>query len=160
MPTTPDALRTHVLNALDSADAHVRLDDALDHFPEALRGVRPEGLPYSGWELLEHVRRTQADILDFCRNPDYAAPDWPADYWPPEAAPPTDEDWHASIDQLRADREALGHVVRSADDLLAEIPHSDGQTYLREALLAADHAAYHLGQLVVVRRLLGTWPPA
>jgi hypothetical protein len=110
---------------------------------------------------VEHLRRTQHDILDFCRNPAYRELAWPDDYWPDTEGPPSSAAWTESIRAFERDREALEALARDpAIDLLAAIPHGDGQTYLRELLLAADHAAYHLGELIVVRRLLGSWPVA
>jgi len=120
--------------------------------------VRPEGLPYSPWELLEHIRLTQRDILNFCQNPAYKAPKWPDGYWPKSTAPPTPDDWQQSVAAFRADREALQAMTADpALDIYARIPHGEGQTYLREVLLVADHSAYHLGEMVAVRRLLGVW---
>lgn len=155
-----DALRQHLLNLLDTRQAHATFDDVIAGLPVDLRGTRPEALPYSPWELLEHMRIAQADILDFCQNPDYREPAWPDDYWPASVAPPRDEAWDASVTQFRADLQAMKDLVTDpAIDLFAEIPHGDGQTYLREAMLVADHNAYHLGQLVTVRRSLGAWSP-
>jgi hypothetical protein len=129
------------------------------NLPVDARGRTPAGLPYSPWQLLEHLRIAQHDILDFCRNPDYRELSWPDDYWPAAAAPPFAAAWDESIRQFREDRAALQALARdSAVDLGARIPHGTGQTYLRELLLAADHAAYHVGELIVVRRLLGAWP--
>lgn len=159
MPNS-DALRQHLLVALDGKGAHVDFEAAVHGLPEALRGQRPEGLPYSPWELLEHLRFTQRDILDFCHDPDYTEPDWPGDYWPDVPAPPSPDAWDASIEAFRADLQAMKALVADPEtDVHAVIPHGDGQTYLREALLVIDHNAYHLGQLVTVRRLLGAWPP-
>lgn len=154
-----DALRQHVLNLLDKEQAHRNFEPIVDNMPPTLCGKRPKEVPYSPWELLEHLRISQADILEFCRNPDYEAPDWPDDYWPSTPAPPNRAAWSKSADAFRADLNTIKEMVRSVSDLYAEIPHGDGQTYLREALLVADHNAYHLGQLVTVRRLLGAWPP-
>ncbi len=151
-------LREQLIKILDWQDAHVNFDDAVAGIPPSLQGVRPEGLPYSPWELLEHIRITQSDILNFCRNPAYEAPKWPDEYWPKTTSPRTPDDWQQSVEAFRADRQAL--QVMTADpglDLYAEIPHGEGQTYLRELLLVADHNAYHLGELVTVRRLLGAW---
>ena len=153
-----DPLRTHLLRLLDWQDAHVNFEAAVDGIPTAQRGVRPEGLPYSAWELLEHLRLTQHDILEFCRNAAYEEPTWPADYWPRSPAPPSTEAWDESVAAFRADREAIRHFTADPDhDLFAAIPHGSGQTYLREVLLVADHNAYHVGQLVAVRKLLGAW---
>ena len=152
------ALRQHLLNALDAKGAHLDFDAAIRDLPAGVRGRRPEGLPYSPWELLEHLRFTQHDILDFCHNPDYTEPDWPDDYWPETSAPPSPYAWDASADAFRRDLQTMKDLVADPDtDLYATIPHGDGQTYLREVLLVIDHNAYHLGQLVAVRRLLGVW---
>lgn len=152
------ALREHLRKLLAWADAHVDFDRAVAGLAPELRGVRPGGLPYSAWELLEHLRITQEDILDFSRNPQYRELSWPEDYWPATPAPPDDAAWDRSVAAYRADREALQAIAADpATDLFAPIPHGQGQSYLREILLAADHAAYHVGQLVLVRRLLGAW---
>jgi len=128
--------------------------------PLDLRGTRPDGLPYSPWELLEHIRIAQHDILDFCQNPDYTQPDWPEGYWPDAVAPSSSAAWEGSVHQVRNDLQAMKDLVSDpATNLHAKIPHGDGQTVLREAMLVADHNAYHVGQLVTVRRLLGCWPP-
>ena len=134
------------------------LDDAVADLPAPLRGRKPDGLPYSPWQLLEHIRITQHDILDFCRNPKYKEIAWPDDYWPKSAAPPSDSAWDASVRQIRNDRAGLEALARDESlDLAARIPHGTGQTYLREILLVIDHTAYHMGELIVVRRLLGAW---
>jgi hypothetical protein len=152
------ALRAHIAKALDWEDAHVGFDKALEGLPPELRGRRPAGLPYSPWQLIEHLRLTQHDILDFCRNPQYAERDWPKDYWPPTDAPPSPAAWDESVAGFRRERDALKLLANDAAlDLFAKIPHGSGQTYFRELLLIADHNAYHLGQLVTVRRLLGAW---
>jgi hypothetical protein len=140
-------------------EAHVSFDKAVADLPVALRGKQPDGVPYSPWQLVEHIRITQHDILDFCRNPSYTELSWPNDYWPASAAPDSPAAWEESLAQFREDRAALQRLARDpAIELEAQIPHGTGQTYLRELLLAADHTAYHVGELVVVRRLLGAWP--
>ena len=152
------ALRAHIAKALDWEDAHVGFDKALEGLPPELRGRRPAGLPYSPWQLIEHLRLTQHDILDFCRNPKYAEREWPKDYWPPTEAPPSPAAWDESVAGFHRERDALKLLANDAAlDLFAKIPHGSGQTYFRELLLIADHNAYHLGQLVTVRRLLGAW---
>ena len=152
------AMRAHIAKALDWDDAHVGFDKALEGLPPELRGRRPAGLPYSPWQLIEHLRLTQHDILDFCRNPKYAERDWPKDYWPPTDAPPSPAAWDESVAGFHRERDALKLLANDAAlDLFAKIPHGSGQTYFRELLLIADHNAYHLGQLVTVRRLLGAW---
>ena len=154
-----DALRTHLLNVLDWQDAHVDFDTAVEGIPTDLRGTRPDGAPYSLWQLVEHMRIAQHDILDFCRNPAYEQMTWPDDYWSESPAPSGAQAWNASLAAFRRDRDALKQLAADTTlDLLAKIPHGNGQTYLREILLVADHNAYHIGQLVAVRRQLGAWP--
>jgi uncharacterized damage-inducible protein DinB len=157
--TPLDTLRAHLSRLLDWQDAHTGFDAVVDGMPTDLQGTQPEGLPYSAWQLLEHLRITQHDILDFCRNPHYEELSWPKEYWPKSEAPPDADAWKGSVEAFRADREALKQLTGDpAVDLFAAIPHGSGQTYLREILLVADHNAYHLGQLLLVRRLLGIWP--
>jgi uncharacterized damage-inducible protein DinB len=152
------ALRAQLARLLDWEDAHLSFDAAVEGVPPKLRGAAPAGLPYSPWQLIEHLRLTQHDILDFCRNPNYRELHWPDDYWPASAAPPKPADWDESIAQFRHDRAALQSLASDSKiDLFARIPHGSGQTYLRELLLVADHSAYHVGQLVTVRRALGAW---
>ena len=154
-------LREHLARLLEWEDAHANFSFAVADLPKGLRGKQPSGLPYSPWQLLEHLRITQHDILDFCVNPNYQEMEWPKDYWPPSAEPPSAEAWNESILAFERDRSALQALSRDpAVSLDATIPHGQGQTYLRELLLAADHTAYHIGELIVVRRLLGAWPPA
>jgi hypothetical protein len=153
-----DAIRDQVGRLLQWADAHVDFDKAIARIPPNLRGKAPAGLPYSPWQLLEHLRLAQHDILEFCVNARYKEPKWPDEYWPQSAAPPSDRAWDESIQRYRADRTALQELAANRSiDLTSRIPHGQGQTYLRELVLAADHAAYHVGELVVVRRLLGIW---
>ena len=153
-----EPLRAQLAAVLDWRDAHADFEAAVEGLPPALRGRTPEGLPYSPWQLLEHLRLAQHDILDFCRNPDYREMRWPEDYWPAAAEPPSAAAWDESVAAFRRDREALQALARDqGTDLFAPIPHGDGQTHLRELLLVADHNAYHVGQLILVRRLLGAW---
>jgi hypothetical protein len=136
----------------------VDFDSAIKALPVKARGKRPKGSPHSPWEILEHLRIAQWDILDFTRNKNYAPMKWPDDYWPKTPAPPTATAWSKSVRAFRDDLDAMCALVDNPKvDLLARIPHGDGQTILREALLVADHNAYHLGELVLVRRLLGAW---
>lgn len=154
-------LRAQLVHFLDWEDAQVGFEAAVADLPPALRGTRPAGLPHSPWELLEHLRLTQRDILDFCREPAYVERSWPDDYWPPAPEPPEPDAWEESVERFQRDREALQRLVADpALDLFAAIPHGTGQTYLREVLLVADHNAYHVGQLILTRRLLGSWPPS
>lgn len=154
-------LRKQITALLDGGQAHATFDDAVRGFPPALQGEVPEVLPYSGWQILEHLRIAQRDILDFSRNHDgsYKPLKWPEDYWPKEPAPPSAAAWNKSVVQVREDREAFEQLLREAseEDLITPFPWGDGQNLLREALLIADHSAYHVGELVVVRRLLGAW---
>lgn len=153
------ALRQHILHLLDWEDAHPGFDAAVEGMPPSLRDRRPEGSPHSVWELMEHIRLAQRDILEFCVDPDYRERRWPEDYWPDPAAGSTDAQWDASIRAYRADRDALEALAANDSiDLFAAIPHGTGQTYMRELLLVADHNAYHLGQLVSARRMIGAWP--
>ena len=152
-----DALRTQLIRLLDWQDAHIGFDTAVEGIPPEHRGVRPEGLAHSLWQLLEHMRLAQLDILEFCRNPDYREPPM-EEYWPKTAEPPTEEAWDESISAFRSDLDAMKRLAADPGlDLFATIPHGTGQTYLRELLLVADHNAYHLGQLMTIRRLLGLW---
>jgi hypothetical protein len=154
MATDPQ-LREQLARLLDWEDAHAGFDAAVANIPEHVRGTKPSGL-HSAWELVEHLRRTQRDILDFCRNPDYQELRWPDDYWPPAPDPPSGAAWNESIDAFRRDRRALQQLAADpAVDLGAVIPHGTGQTYLRELLLVADHSSYHIGQLVMGRQALG-----
>ena len=151
-------LRQHVLYLLRGGGAHLGFDDVVADFPPHLRGQKAEGAPHTAWQLLEHLRIAQWDILEFSRNPAHVSPEFPAGYWPKDAAPPDEQAWEESLKAFRADLEALQRLVEDPKtDLLARIPHGEGQTILREALLVADHSAYHLGQLVLLRRLLGAW---
>jgi len=148
-------LRRHVLSLLDSKEAHVSFRDAVADFPPELRGKKPKGAPHTAWQLLEHMRLAQEDILDFSRNADYKERKFPDDYWPAAEAPPDEEAWDRSVKQFWQDLQAMMSLVAKAENLFAEISHGQGQTFLREALLVADHNAYHLGQLVFLRKMLG-----
>ncbi len=156
--STSSSLREHLARLLGWEDAHPSFEAAVAGLPDALRGTQPPRLPYSPWQLVEHLRITQHDILDFCINPDYTELEWPDDYWPSHPSPSRPGAWNGSIQQFTQDRGSLQRLSRDARiDLESAIPHGQGQTYLRELLLAADHSAYHIGQLIVVRRLLGAW---
>ena len=156
---TSAALRAQLAAALDWHDAHVDFESALAQIPPERRGLRPSGLPYSIWQLLEHLRLTQHDILTFCSDPNYSEPKWPDDYWPRSDAQPTAEAWEGSLGAYRADLAALKRLaIDPKVDLFAKIPHGSGQTYLRELILVIDHTAHHIGQILILRRLLGAWP--
>jgi len=151
-------MREHLLYLLKGGGAHVNFEAALKGLPVNLRGKRPRGAAHSPWEILEHMRIAQWDILEFSRDAKHVSPKWPEGYWPKTAAPPSSKAWAASVRVFHQDLEAMRALVADESvDLLARIPHGEGQTILREALLVADHNAYHLGELVTVRRLLGAW---
>jgi hypothetical protein len=152
------ALRETVINLLQEGHAHATFDAAVKGFPVELRGKTPKGAEHSPWQLLEHLRIAQWDILGFSINPEHKSPKWPEGYWPDSKAPTNEKAWDKSIRSFRKDLKTLCDLVSNeSTDLFAKIPHGDGQTILREALLTADHNAYHIGQLVLVRRLLGAW---
>jgi hypothetical protein len=152
-PTT--SLREHLANLLRMKGAHATFHEVVTDFPPHLRGAKPKGAPHSAWQLLEHMRLAQEDILDFSRNPEYKEKKWPEDYWPAEDAPPDVAAWDESLRQFQHDlKEMQALIADTMHDLLAAIPHGDGQTLLREALLVADHNAYHLGQLMFLRKML------
>jgi hypothetical protein len=156
--TQAHTIRTELRQLLEGGHAHPGFDDAVAGFPARCRARRPEGLPYSGWELLEHLRIAQWDILEFIRNPDHVSPAWPAEYWPGQPVPPDPKAWDRSVRAFRADRRAILAVLADpGQDLLGPIPHGTGQTLFRELLLVADHSAYHIAQMIGVRRLLGAW---
>lgn len=160
MTPAPDPLRAHLLELLHGAHAHLTFDDAVRDLPPDLRGKAPRGSPYTAWQLVEHIRLAQDDILRFSRNTDgsYEELDWPDDYWPRAKGPRDDAEWEASLAAFREDRKAMEALVTDpTQDLFAPFPWGTGQTLLREAMLAADHTAYHLGQLVLLRRLIGAW---
>jgi len=154
--------RAIVASSLNWEQAHGSLESAIKGLSSEMRGRRPNGLPHSVWELLEHIRITQHDLLDFVQNADYEEKlKWPDDYWPPNQAPANDKAWNESVATWRKDRMALERFTTQTEiDLTTRIPHGTGQTYLRTILVALDHAAYHIGQIVATRRVLGVWPPA
>ena len=149
------SLRRHVINLLTKAEAHVDARSELKGFPRKLRGRKPEGAPHTPWQLLEHMRIAQWDILRFSVDAKHQSPKWPEGYWPKTEEPPSDKAWEKSVRQFFTDLDAMCELVGNVKhDLFARIPHGTGQTLLREALLLADHNAYHLGQIVMVRRTL------
>lgn len=152
------ALRDHLVKLLEGNDAHASFGKAVEDFPAELRGKTPKGAEHSAFQLLEHLRIAQQDILDFSTNPNYKEKEWPKDYWPADAEPPDPKAWDRSIYAYCEDLKAMCALVEEeGTDLYAKIPHGNGQTILREALLVADHNAYHVGQIVLLRRLLGAW---
>jgi DinB superfamily len=153
------SLRRHLVELLKGGSAHARFDEVIDGIPAKLRARKPAGMPHSPWMLLEHLRLAQRDILEFSRNPKHVSPDWPQGYWPGTDVSSGAGAWTSSIRAFRQDLKAMQNLVTNPKtDLYARIPWGDGQTILREALLLADHNAYHLAQLVDLRRLLGAWP--
>ncbi len=151
-------VRDHLFDLLKSRQTHVNIEAILADFPKELQGKRPKEIPYSGWELLEHLRIAQWDILEFSRDSQHMSPQFPEGYWPESPEPPDESAWENSLDSFQKDLQAMADLVTdSTTDLYAPIPHGTGQTILREALLVADHNSYHLGQLVLLRRLLGAW---
>ena len=160
MSSRPDPLREHLVRLLGWEEAHVGFDRAVDGIPPDQRGARAPGFDHSAWELVEHIRIAQHDILDFCVNAEYAHNlKWPDDYWPRAPAPANEAAWTRSIAEYKRTRQRLEALAREVEDLTAAVPKGKkGQTYLRALLLTADHTAYHIGQLVALRRALGLWP--
>jgi hypothetical protein len=154
-----ERLREHLLELLRGGHAHVDFEAAIADLPTSLHGSKPPGLPHTPWRLVEHMRIAQWDILRFSIDPRHVSPEFPNGYWPAGDTPPDPSAWDRTIEAFRADLKAMMDLVSDPKtDLFAPIPHGQGQTVLREALLVADHNAYHIGQLVTVRRLLGAWP--
>jgi|ERR1700722_5816262 hypothetical protein len=152
------SLRKEVDRLLSGQGAHTDFDSAVAGLPAKMRGAKPEGAPHSAWELLEHLRIAQWDMLEFSRDPKHVSPEWPAGYWPKTAAPESDAAWDNSVESFQRDLQAMRHLVADPDsDLFTPLHHGEGQTLLREALQLADHNAYHVGELVFLRRLLGVW---
>jgi uncharacterized damage-inducible protein DinB len=153
-----DPVREEVIRLLQGGHAHLTLDEVIKNFPAELRGTKPKGVPHTAWQLLEHMRIAQWDILEFSRDAKHVSPSWPQGYWPKTDKPPNDAAWKKSIAAIKKDLRAMQDLVENPrTDLYAKIPHGTGQNILREALLVADHNAYHVGQLMLLRRLLGAW---
>ena len=151
-------LRQNLTYLISGGGAHAKFDEVVTKIPRDIRGVKPGNFPHSPWMILEHMRIAQRDILEFSRNKKHVSPKWPEGYWPKSEAPESDAAWNESVQQFRADQQAMVDLVENPKtDLFAKIPWGDGQTILREALLVADHNAYHLAQIVDIRRLLGAW---
>ena len=152
------ALREHLVNLLAGGQAYADVHHIIAELPEAQRGVKPAGAPHTAWQLLEHLRIAQWDILGFSRNPKHVSPHFPEGYWPASETPPSADAWDKSVAAVERDLAEMKKLVSNPKaNLLAPIAHGTGQTILREALLVADHNAYHLGQMVLLRRLLGAW---
>ena len=152
-----NSLRDHLLYLLNGDGAHIDFDSAIKDLPADLRGKKPAGGAHSPFEIVEHLRITQSDVLESIRNANHASPEFPAGYWPAPESPATAKAWDKSVDGFRADHQALVKMVSNSNGLLSPIAHSEGQTVFRRLAMLADHNSYHLGQLVVVRRLLGAW---
>ncbi len=158
MPTEDRELRDHLIELLRGASAHADAKTVLSDFPADRRAVKPHGSPYNAWQLLEHTRIALEDILEFCVNPKYVAPKWPDDYWPKNETPATTADWDKSVASVLATIKEFEQMVGDGkSNLYAKIPWGEGQTLLREAMLAADHNSYHLGQIVLLRKQLDAW---
>lgn len=157
--TNDQSLRQHVLNLLSMKGAHMTFDDAVANFPEDMINAFPPNVPYTPWHLVEHLRITQWDILEYTRDPNHASPDWPSGYWRAHDEKADLAAWNASIEQFRRDLKAMQDIVADPNtDLLAPIPHGyGGHTVLREALILADHNAYHVGELAILRQVMGAW---
>lgn len=157
-----DSWKTIVASSLDWDQAHMSIENVFAGLDPSLRNSRPTGLPHSVWDVLEHIRIAQHDLLDFCRNNDYHHDlEWPDDYWPKDSAPVSDELWEKSLAELKRETDELkSFTTEEARDLTQKIPAGTGQTYLRTVLVALGHASYHTGEIVTIRRLLGAWPPA
>jgi len=150
-----DPLRSQIVTALSGRESHIDFDSALKDFPVEARSAKPAGAPHSAWELLEHMRIAQHDILEFSRNPKHKSPKWPDEYWPKTEAPPDAKAWDKTVKNFEKDARALDALVSDAQqDLLKPLTHGDGQTLLREALLVATHNSYHLGQIMFLKKML------
>jgi hypothetical protein len=147
-----------LIELLEGGHAHTTFQAAVSDIPAKYRGVNPEGLPYSIWDLVVHIRIAQWDILEFSRNPRHHSPTWPEGYWPSDEMPPGEVDWQYNLKQIEKDKKEFISLLQDpANDLYKPFPHGDGQNLIREALLIADHTTYHVGQIIIVRRILGIW---
>lgn len=151
-------LREQLVKQLTGQNAHASFENAIKGLSVDEVGIRPEKLPYSIWELVEHIRISQSDIVRFCMDPEYESPEWPEGYWPSSRKPGGADEWEESVSEIRKDLQQMVDLVTdTGNDLFSRIPHGDGQTLFREALLIIDHNSYHTGQIITVRRLLGLW---
>jgi len=159
MPRRADPLRKQLLRLLDGLDAHMTFEEAVADFPDRVINLRPPNVPYTPWHIVEHLRITQWDILEYIRNPDHVSPDWPVGYWPSPDATATPRQFADSVAAFVADKSALRAIAADpATDLLAPIPHTPGHSVLREVRICADHNAYHVGEFAILRQVMGTWP--
>jgi hypothetical protein len=151
-----DVLIDELIALLQGGGAHATFKDAVKGLPAAMQGVKPDDLPYSIWQLVEHIRIAQWDMVEFSKDGAHKSPKWPDGYWPEEVAPTSDAEWRKSLKQIESDLEQFISLMKESD-IYARIPHGDGQTILREAMQIADHNAYHVAEIIVIRRLLGAW---
>lgn len=153
-----DIIILELISLIDKGNAHASFEDAVKEIPMDLLTKAPDGLPYSIWQLVEHIRITQWDIVEFCTNPDHQSPKWPDEYWPPAVVAVTEREWENSLAKIKKDRARFFDVLKHQEtDLYAPFDYGDGQSIFREALLIADHNSYHVGEIIVIRRLLGNW---
>lgn len=158
MPDENRVIHKELLEFLDGGSAHANIDAAVKDFPARLYGEKPKGWPHSAWQLLEHIRITLHDLVEFCSNPNYQATKWPEGYWPKKDAPVSTESWDAAVKAVKKDIREFEKMLKDPNvDIYAKIPWGDGQTILREILLAGDHTSYHAGQLIMLRKQLGAW---
>jgi uncharacterized damage-inducible protein DinB len=153
-----DSLRKNLIELLKTGNAHAAFEEAVEGIPPEHRGAKPAGSPHTLWQLVEHLRLAQHDILEFSRDPKHESPPFPDGYWPKDEAPPNDRAWSETIQHFRADLDAFVGLLEESKDLTAPIPHApEGQSLLCEALTLADHNSYHLGQIALIRKMLGNW---
>lgn len=153
-----DAVRKQLIALLTGSNAHQSFDEAVKDLPAELRGIKPDKLPYSIWQLVDHIRIAQWDILAFSRDATHESPPWPSGYWTEDLAPADESAWQQALEQIRQDRDAFIALLTDPNhDLYAPFEHGDGQNLLREAMLIADHNAYHVGEIIIIRRLLDAW---
>jgi len=157
MQTSENILRKQLIEILDNSNAHANLESALEGLPANLRGQSVHNLPYTIWSILKHIEIAQDDIVDFSTNSDYKSKSWPDDYWPESTAPRDAMEWDDTFQKIKSDRKRMIELIQKGEYLYVPFKHGNGQNLLREILLIADHNAYHIGQLVVLRRLLGDW---
>jgi uncharacterized damage-inducible protein DinB len=155
----PQPLIHQLTELLTKGNAHITFEDALDGLPAHLRSVKPQNMPYNIWQLVEHIRIAQWDILEFSQGPDHQSPQWPEGYWPAADVPASEDAWKQALEQIEAHKQVFIQLLHDRQNQLLEpFPYGNGQNLLREALLIADHTSYHTGQIVLLRRLLGDWP--
>ena len=151
-------LKHQLVEVITKGNAHASFEEVVEGIPIKHLGAKPGNLPYSIWQLVEHIRITQKDILEFSRNPQHISPEWPDEYWPEQDAPANEQEWLQSLDHIKKDRKAFIDLLNDPSaDLYTQYAHGEGQNLLREALLIADHTSYHMGEIIVLRRILNDW---